>query len=339
MTQDPIPVPDYQQLIEAVAAEITQGVARLRQSYTAELVRTSWNIGRVITEISGPDDGRSPRNAAIVARLAANFKRPEAFFYNVIKFYRLYPTLPRTNLTWSHYVLLMSIADPRARRQLEQKASRENIGAKDLRAYITVKKDSIPLITSTKSDQLKYTRGELYHYRTMQAPTQFEAGRILLDVGFHIEHDVVASDSQSQRSGYIARAVKEGEDYGVRLVLPKPELLYTYQAFVNRVVDGDTLLLRVDLGFRTHVTEKVRLRGIDCPEISTALGRKARIFVQELIDQNPWIVIKTYKDDKYGRYLVDVFTGPKDQDAQTIARQGQYLNQTLLDKGLAVLMF
>jgi len=76
-------------------------------------------------------------------------------------------------------------------------------------------------------------------------------------------------------------------------------------------------------GHKAIVELEVRLRGIDTPEIKTAHGQKAKRFVTEILKQADEIVVKTYWEDKFGRYLVDVWV------------DDEYLNQTLLDNGLA----
>ena len=72
----------YPQLREAVAKEITLGADRLRQTFQTELVRTYWNIGRVLREIAKLTDYPSADNARQIARLSKDFKRPDAFFYD-----------------------------------------------------------------------------------------------------------------------------------------------------------------------------------------------------------------------------------------------------------------
>lgn len=42
--------------------------------------------------------------------------------------------------------------------------------------------------------------------------------------------------------------------------------LYTYQAEVERVIDGDTLDVKLDLGLRCYRRERIRVLGIDAPE-------------------------------------------------------------------------
>lgn len=80
-----------------------------------------------------------------------------------------------------------------------------------------------------------------------------------------------------------------------------------------------------------------RLRGIDTPELSTPAGLKARLFVRERLENKAVVVMKTYKDDKYGRMLADVFYAPADTGLDQAAAEGIFLNQELLDAGLAVL--
>jgi len=146
----------------------------------------------------------------------------------------------------------------------------------------------------------------------------------------------------------------------VRAASPRPEWLFTYQAQVERVVDGDTLLVHVNLGFRTWIKQKVRLRGIDCAEAKTVAGKKAASFVRKIVKSAPFVIVKTYKDDKYGRMLADMFYGAEDRhhktsretpsaargkrgitikkdflDPSVVAERGMFLNQQLLDKGLA----
>lgn len=95
--------------------------------------------------------------------------------------------------------------------------------------------------------------------------------------------------------------------------------------------------VRVHLNFRMFLTQKFRLRGIDCPEINTPEGKRAKRFVEERLKGVDFIVIKTHKDttDKYERYLADIFYLPSGGDADRTAREGHYLNQDLLDARLA----
>ena len=112
--------------------------------------------------------------------------------------------------------------------------------------------------------------------------------------------------------------------------------LYTYQAKLIKVVDGDTLDLEVDLGFKVSIKIRARLQGIDTPEIwgvkkesqEYQEGMKAKQFVEDWFVRNGTCIVKTIKDKqgKYGRWIARVFSSLEDEE----------LNSLLLQEGLAV---
>ena len=56
-------------------------------------------------------------------------------------------------------------------------------------------------------------------------------------------------------------------------MIATPEFLYWYRARVVNVVDGDTLDLETDLGFRITFLQRYRLYGVDTPELSGIVAR------------------------------------------------------------------
>lgn len=106
---------------------------------------------------------------------------------------------------------------------------------------------------------------------------------------------------------------------------------YTYRAELIRVVDGDTVRLKIDLGFFIEVHESFRLYGIDTPEIrgkTRKEGLKAKKHVEdrfaEAKQNDRDITACVHKKGKYGRWLAEIFF---DDDS---------LNEELVEKGLAV---
>ena len=78
---------------------------------------------------------------------------------------------------------------------------------------------------------------------------------------------------------------------------------------INRIIDGDTVDLDIDLGFSITISHRVRLKGIDAAETRTkdleekSEGIKVRLWLEkELSREGEWI-IETHKEDKYGRIL------------------------------------
>ena len=87
---------------------------------------------------------------------------------------------------------------------------------------------------------------------------------------------------------------------------------YFYEAKVINVVDGDTIDCKVDLGFYTYVEMRFRLNGVDTAELHSkdetkrALAKQAKEFVTNTI-LNKDVLLQTFKQDKYGRFLCEVF--------------------------------
>lgn len=106
---------------------------------------------------------------------------------------------------------------------------------------------------------------------------------------------------------------------------------YRYKASLERVIDGDTYRLLVDVGFRCYVSIEARLHGVNCPESNTEEGQKATTFVTNLLAEKT-LVIRSYKDQRsFARWVCDVWmTDPSGNEAN--------LTQTILNEGHGVPM-
>lgn len=110
---------------------------------------------------------------------------------------------------------------------------------------------------------------------------------------------------------------------------------YVYKAVVERVIDGDTLLLRIDLGFQVWKEQRVRLAEIDTPAMDEPGGKEAYKFVLNQLVKAEFVMVKTNKIDIYGRYVGHIFYSSKSTNKDEIFTKGEYLNQNLLNRGLA----
>jgi len=225
-------------------------------------------------------------------------------------------------LSWSHDVELMAIKDPSRREELANKIFRDKLSFREVREL--VKKENSDELkaspASTATDlpgvQLSVKRGALNTYsRAEKIQTAVARGFVALDLGFDLW-----------------RLVTSKETDAITLT-DKPQ--YTYQGRVERVIDGDTLWAQIDCGFSTVARKKLRLRGIDCPELVTSEGMRAQEFVEKRIPEGALIVLRTHKSDKFDRYLVDIFYIKGSEDPEKILTEGTFLNQELLDQGHA----
>lgn len=103
----------------------------------------------------------------------------------------------------------------------------------------------------------------------------------------------------------------------------------TFKGYVIDVYDADTLTVSFRLPFNIQYTDKIRLNGLNSPEIRTldkkekALAIEARDFVRDLI-LNKEVDIKIVKREKFGRYLAEVYL-----------YDGTFLNALLIEKKYA----
>lgn len=84
--------------------------------------------------------------------------------------------------------------------------------------------------------------------------------------------------------------------------------MYEYDAQVVRWVDGDTVDLRVDLGFGTSWASRFRLYGVDTPERGQPGYTEATAFCMGAAPAGAEVRIRSYRpemmhQDKYGRWL------------------------------------
>jgi micrococcal nuclease len=105
---------------------------------------------------------------------------------------------------------------------------------------------------------------------------------------------------------------------------------YRYNAKILKIVDGDTVWVEIDLGLRVFCKERVRLLGIDAPEMRGA-NREQGIASKEYLinllkNHGNQVIIETKKEGKYGRWLATLFTD-----------DGENINQMMIDGGHAVI--
>jgi micrococcal nuclease len=115
--------------------------------------------------------------------------------------------------------------------------------------------------------------------------------------------------------------------------------MYTYNIELLRVVDGDTIDAKIDLGFDVSVKKRVRFLGVNTPESRTrdleekARGLAAKDRVIELLEGANTIQLCSHGVGKYGRCLgelsIDIVDGKEDLTLVSV-------NELLIKEGHAV---
>jgi len=101
--------------------------------------------------------------------------------------------------------------------------------------------------------------------------------------------------------------------------------MYNYKALVYNVVDGDTVDVMVDLGFKMYSKQRIRLAGIDTPERGQEGFDKAKDRLKELV-LNKDVLLNTTRASKWGYFLGEIFP---------IGDTVVSVNSTMLSEGLA----
>ena len=99
--------------------------------------------------------------------------------------------------------------------------------------------------------------------------------------------------------------------------------MYQYNAVVNKIIDGDTVNLTIDLGFRLTYTANCRLAYINAPEMSTEEGKTSKIALTIMLGIGDKVTINSTGLDKYGRPVVEIL------------RKDTTVNKIMLEQGHA----
>jgi len=319
----------YVQLVTQLKKEIVSGHFKAQEAYAKEKVLCYWRMSKVINTFLS-ESNRADYGQRFFKNLAEDLSVSEKLLYQISKFYMAYPKFSFDKfLTWSHYRLLASVNDPKIRESLEKRAIGENWSIRMLELFLDeARTKTLPSQKKSVEKRLRVFRGKLYVYKVKKA--SFLKDKNLADLGFNVFREI-----SYQGSSKVIETIKEGDVFKVRASKTHPKLLYFYKAVVERVIDGDTIWVHIDCGFGIWQRQKLRLRGIDAGDLPSASGVKAKRFVESRLNNLSFIVVKTHYRDKYDRYLVDLFYLEKEEDPSVVLEKGSFLNQELLDNGLA----
>ena len=95
--------------------------------------------------------------------------------------------------------------------------------------------------------------------------------------------------------------------------------MYQYNAKIVRWVDGDTVILDIDLGFYVTRQERVRLARINAPELNSTVpyqvrkAKSARAKAKKFAPEGTEVVLATSKSDidRYSRYIGEITVNSK----------------------------
>ncbi len=325
--------------------KLLSDISSIYEKARTAFVMIYWTIGKYIMEVEQKNLSRSEYGEYLIQRLSSDLteKYGKGFSVSNLKNMRLFNrTYEKSQISgqldWSNYVTLLSIKEDSKRKLLEERAINEKLNYLELKKLASTFRNKKQNMSSGENLP-EPVRGRLNTY-SLPGPAgdPLPENTILVDCGFKILREVPVKNPGNFAG---TKIISRGGRGRTPVIEPanhiKPELLYTYRAVVEKIIDGDTIRVLIDCGFGTRTRQKLRLRGIDCPELDTPEGRKAKRYVERVLKELPFVVVKTYKSDKYDRYLTDLFSLPGTEDPERVAAEGNFLNNELIAKGLAVI--
>ena len=349
----------FETLVTKIRQTLAEGRARAVEAVDRERARTYWETGRWIHIYLLKGKDRAKYGEKLFPRLEEILGLSESLLRDMHVCYREFP-IPQTSgeLAWSHYQVLLRIKDPKTRMFLTKEAAQKHWTARELAAAVRkIQTRGLPPPTPVPAPggegkkgpagNLTPKKGKFFVYQIGRPQNMHEgAGGLSLDLGFRIRHEIEFKGIRNPKPGERVRAVRTHEDPAggdqykfVRDQTLKRSDLYTFKAKAQTFYDADTFWVDVDLGFRDWGEQKLRLRGIDAKELGQAGGEKAAAYVKKVLSGVSFIVISISGRDKFGRPLADVFYLPGADDREKVLRDGKFLNQELLDLGLAVRVY
>ena len=343
MTEENLPDATYNRLLEKIKLEISEGLSRVQNAFDREKVITYWKIGQAIHKHFLEFKIQADYGKRIFKNLSRDLNISESVLYKMTQFYKAYPKFePTLNLKWAHYRILSGVKDEEKRIQLEERAALENLSIRSLEILAKEDEEGVekniskepakpipenkPVVSSPA--KLRAVKGKLFTYGIYK-PEISET--YFIDLGFYISKE---SDI-TQAKGYFIQSIKDESDYEMKFISATKKDVYTYKAYIIKIIDGDTMWLNIDLGFKTWIYHKIRLRGIETAELGTKPGQDALQYVKATLKVVPFVVVKSHGRDKFDRYLMDVYYKPNEQDPLKVLEEGIFLNQELLNKNLA----
>jgi hypothetical protein len=315
-SKGPISAFSYSELrsrIETILIQVQSEMEALK-------LKTYWQTGVLMDQYL---EHRVSEEVQVAKQLAQDLGLNSSALYRMLQFARAYPKGPPPveALTWSHVKELLALPNSSSRKRLVGQMDESGWSVRRLRLEIRkVRGPKLKKQTGKPgallTEPVLRTSGVR---RVKLIQTLARSPFLAVDLGFELFEPLEAN------TGFKAGdPVSWNEENKTWVKTGTDSDLYYYEAQVERVVDGDTLLVHIEASPRLNRRQYLRLRGINTEERQTAAGQNARAWLEGRLREHPLLLIRTHLTDQYDRYIADVWAG------------ALYLNNALLKAGFAI---
>lgn len=329
----------YRHLIKDIQDIVDTAMLNKQTIGNLALTTSYWTIGKRLIQDEQQGESRAAYGQKTLNRLAEDLNNlygkgfGRANLKYMRQFYKAYKKSEIiSNLNWSHYKILLQIEDKKLRNELEGKIVRSRWSQRQLAEYVRELMGSTKPLSSDK--KLKRPLGRVGIIQTRRV---FQSGqeKVFIDLGFKIWLKATLNEMQGLKNKTL---LEQNHKYSAKRIKPyigSRKNMYVYKANLDHVIDGDTIVVLIDCGLDTCIQQSLRLRAVNALPLSEPDGIKAKIALGKLFNKVDSFLIKTSKRDKYARLVADVILPISRQIAPDTMENGLYLNQELLDRGLA----
>lgn len=336
MKPEKVVLENYDSLLKEIKDHVDETQSSIELVMVRKKVEMAWKIGKSISVYLKKNSGSDKNNYGkhLLSKLEQDVGITTAVLYKMHNFYKSYPSMPQNNekLNWSHYRVLSGVKSHEERKYLEDLVSSKDLSEKELIKAVKKSKTKKSVIQTAKTSlqKLVVRRGKVFCYQIVKP---VGADKNYIDCGFKVYREVT---EKLPVDAVIVESVQGDASYKLRKSDVTKKQIFTYKAYLKRVVDGDTIHAVLDLGFGLLHEETLRLTGINSAESETESGINATNEIKKILADYDHFVVRTSSTDTYNRYLADIFLpSSNDEDLQKTADSGVYLSQLLLDRGLA----
>ncbi len=305
----------YSKLLEKIASIYEAAKEELSpERRNATTLSMYWEIGKHIVEIEQDGQARAQYGSRLIPRISTDLtlRLGSGFSQSSVLRMRQYFNEyeiphPGTELTWSHYKALMSVKARQDRALLERRAIEEGLSkntllklARELNGVDTGENGP------SSARALRPRKGQLDIVKVVEI-AEGPRTRLMLDCGFRVLAGMPRRHSTKLLAGEYLRVSKEGDPLSARRISCEAGERYCYRGFLQRVVDGDTVEARLDLALGGATLQRLRLRGVNAPELGTGEGEAALRGLKGMCGPGDPVTVLTYHHDVHGRYVADLF--------------------------------
>jgi len=290
-----------------------------------ESLQVFWQLGRQLVEYEGQRWG-----ARLVRRLSADLteRYGDGFstsnLFSMRKFALLYAVDDIDgSLRWSHYRVLVTVADSAQRRELARQVREGAFTCRSLAVAASRVKPGRGIDWT-----LRPGRTGLYRYEKRAD------GSAVLDGGFGLKFSPEALGLQAGEAALTPGAVVAVRDGRLELVEGVADAYrHSYEGRVIRLIDGDTVLVELVRAPGVFANIRVRLRQVDAVELAAREGETAVALLAGILSPGERVVVQTYGLDTHGRWIADVLAGEGDEVVAGEDGGFVYVNKALTEAG------